>query len=102
LTSWYPGHVTTEIFGETFEGRPLKVMKISSGQFGRKNAVWIDGGIHAREWISPAVTSFIANEVIHQMVTSSGPATLMDWYIIPVLNPDGYVYSHTTDRMVFI
>lgn len=23
----------------------------------------------------------------------------MDWYILPVLNPDGYEYSHEYDRM---
>jgi len=22
-----------------------------------------------------------------------------DWYIVPVLNPDGFEYSHTDDRM---
>ena len=27
-----------------------------------------------------------------------GLLTEVDWYIIPVLNPDGYEYSHTTDR----
>jgi murein tripeptide amidase MpaA len=23
----------------------------------------------------------------------------VDWYIIPLLNPDGYEYSHEVDRM---
>jgi murein tripeptide amidase MpaA len=23
----------------------------------------------------------------------------VDWYIMPLLNPDGYEYSHTNDRM---
>ena len=23
----------------------------------------------------------------------------LTWYVIPVLNPDGYEYSHTTNRM---
>ena len=23
----------------------------------------------------------------------------VDWYIAPLLNPDGYEYSHTSDRM---
>lgn len=25
-----------------------------------------------------------------------------DWYIFPVTNPDGFVYSHTTVRKIFI
>ena len=23
----------------------------------------------------------------------------VDWYVAPLLNPDGYEYSHTNDRM---
>ena len=29
-----------------------------------KPAIWIDGGIHAREWITPATTVYIIHQVI--------------------------------------
>ncbi|OXU26459.1 hypothetical protein TSAR_009736 [Trichomalopsis sarcophagae] len=53
-----------------------------------------------KEWISPATTTFLINELL----TSKEPsvralAESYDWYIFPMLNPDGYVYAHTTDRM---
>lgn len=45
-------------------------------------------GIHAREWISPAVATYI----IHQLVEfpeNDGLFRNVDWYIMPVMNPDG-------------
>ncbi|CAG2250242.1 carboxypeptidase O-like [Mytilus edulis] len=65
-----------------------------------KPAILIDGGIHAREWISAAVVLNIINQL--QNNPTKDPAIeklvdMFDWYIIPVLNLDGYVYSYTTD-----
>ena len=40
----------------------LALFKISSGG-GNKPIIWIDGGIHAREWISPASTMYLVREV---------------------------------------
>ncbi|XP_063171722.1 carboxypeptidase B2 isoform X2 [Candoia aspera] len=40
--------------GNSFEKRPLYVLKLSHRNRTSKNAIWIDCGIHAREWISPA------------------------------------------------
>ena len=50
--------------------------------------MWIDGGIHAREWITPAVVTFM----IHQLVEIQDPEEAdlldkLDWYILPVVNP---------------
>jgi len=101
----YPEIVTVETVGMSTEGRPMKVMKISSGGAGSnatKPAIWIDGGIHAREWISPATTSCMANELIKEAVRGSGKRSYtdtFDWYFAPVLNPDGYEYTHTVDRL---
>jgi len=40
--------------GQTFEGQGMIVMKVCKGGCGNKPAMWIDSGIHAREWIAPA------------------------------------------------
>lgn len=50
--------------------------------------------------IAPATVTFITN----QLLTSNDPevreiAEGHDWYIFPSVNPDGYVYTHTTVRI---
>lgn len=56
--------------------------------------------MHAREWISGATSTYILNELL----TSTDPAVIdiaenFDWYIFPVTNPDGYAFTHSSDRM---
>ncbi|CAL8107053.1 unnamed protein product [Orchesella dallaii] len=86
--------------GKSFEQRDLNVLKISKSSGADRPAIWIDGGIHAREWISPAVVTYVINELLTSNDTEVTSITEdFDLYIIPNLNPDGYVYSIDTDRM---
>jgi murein tripeptide amidase MpaA len=84
--------------GKSSEGRDLKVVKIGNGD-ANKAAVFIDGGIHAREWVSPASVTYL----IHRMVETEGEydrlLSRFNVYILPVVNPDGYEYSRNHDRM---
>ncbi|XP_032691346.1 zinc carboxypeptidase-like [Odontomachus brunneus] len=98
LAERYPENVKIIAGGSTYEGRQIKGVKIS---FEPNNpGVFLEGGINAREWMSPAVVMYIT----HQLLSSNdfqirNMAESYDWYIFPVFNPDGYVYTHTTDRM---
>ena len=59
-----------------------------------------DGGIHAREWIAPATVSGILREILDNSNTSfSSLLSSLDIFILPLLNPDGYEYSRTKDRL---
>jgi carboxypeptidase A4 len=55
-------------------------------------------GIHAREWISPASVTYIIKELVENRQNNLW-ADKMDFYVVPVLNPDGYEYTHTNDRL---
>lgn len=95
LVKQYPDIVQSVVAGRSYENRQLKGVKVS---FKPNNpGIVIEGGIHAREWISPATTMYI----LHQLLTSNNTdvrdlAESHDWYIFPSFNPDGYVYTHTT------
>lgn len=80
------------IGGQSYEGRQIRGVKISHGS--GKRAIFIESGIHAREWITVATTNYI----IDQLLRSSNEdiqaiVREYDWYIFPVTNPDGYVWS---------
>ncbi|XP_066995073.2 zinc carboxypeptidase [Anabrus simplex] len=93
----YPNVVTTLIGGRSFEEREIRGIKISykSGNRG----VFLEGGIHGREWISPATVTYIVNQLLRSNDKSVREiAENYDWYIFPVVNPDGYEYTFTTDR----
>ncbi|EDW31005.1 GL15219 [Drosophila persimilis] len=98
MAKTYPDICSTEIIGYSVEKRPLKILKISNGN-ARNPGVWIDGGMHAREWISPATVTFIANQLAEGWEDLPEHMRSINWYIHPVANPDGYEYSHTTDRL---
>nr|XP_015837881.1 PREDICTED: carboxypeptidase B [Tribolium castaneum] len=98
LAETYPDLCTVQTIGQSVQGNPIKLLKISNGNPGNK-AIWMDGGIHAREWISPATVTFIINQFVSNFESEPSAVQNIDWYITPVLNPDGYEYSHTRDRL---
>ncbi|XP_053678271.1 zinc carboxypeptidase-like [Anopheles nili] len=90
--------VTLVELGNSHEGRPIRGVKLSRRPDNK--AIFVEGGIHAREWISPATATFILNELI----TSTDPtivqlATEYDWFVFPIVNPDGYRFTFTGDRL---
>ncbi|RVE53889.1 hypothetical protein evm_001551 [Chilo suppressalis] len=98
LISNHSNVVTAITAGHSYEGRPIRGLKISHGP-GRR-AVFLEGGIHAREWISPATVNFITNELLKSDdELTNAAARDYDWYLFPVTNPDGYVWSHEQNRM---
>ena len=62
--------------------------------------MWIDGGIHSREWVAHATAMWIMKELVENGAQyPSEIVDQLDWYILPVLNPDGYEFSRTDNRM---
>nr|KAF6368020.1 carboxypeptidase B2 [Myotis myotis] len=63
ITEQYPDMIEKIHIGSSYEKRPLYVLKVSEKQQAAKNAVWIDCGLHAREWISPAFCLWFIDHV---------------------------------------
>ena len=72
---------------------------IGRGECGSKPAVWIDGGIHAREWVSPATTTWMLKELVENDAAHPDLLENLDWFILPSANPDGYDWSRNHNRM---
>ncbi|KAL7622591.1 hypothetical protein AAE478_008101 [Parahypoxylon ruwenzoriense] len=89
--------------GSSFEGRPLQGIHLW-GKSGKnsKPAIFFNGNVHAREWITSKVVEYI----LYQIVIGYGNDNVVqkaldnyDFYVLPVVNPDGFVYSQTDYRL---
>jgi murein tripeptide amidase MpaA len=84
--------------GQSYEGRDMNVLAITKAGPGAPN-IWLEAGIHAREWIAPAVATFIVRELVEDYAEHPDYIDKINWYFIPSANPDGYTYSWEHDRM---
>merc|ERR1712241_84475 len=82
--------------GQSYEGRDMNVLAITKAGPGAPN-IWLEAGIHAREWISPAVATFLVNELVKNYDAHPDYVDKLNWYLLPSANPDGYQYSRTDD-----
>lgn len=89
--------------GQTYEGETQMGIKVTNGDQRSKPVIWIDGGIHAREWISPATVMYFMNKMITQQSDSRVSQALAkyDFYFLPVFNIDGYKYTFTSRQARF-
>ncbi|KAJ0062512.1 hypothetical protein NL108_014970, partial [Boleophthalmus pectinirostris] len=61
-----------------------------------KKIIWMDCGIHAREWIAPAFCQYFVKMILDTYKTDPKMELMMknmDFYVTPVLNVDGYMFS---------
>lgn len=106
LEQSYPDLVTIEWVGQTYDGRDLKLVHVRTkndlGNPDRKTVV-ITGGMHAREWVSVSSTCFILNELLSRYEEGRKKEVFymqnLDFIFVPVMNPDGYEYTWTSDRL---
>jgi hypothetical protein len=93
------GRAEVIVIGTTIEGRELRALRVGSGS--NRASVLVTGTQHAREWVSPMVTMGFADALVRQahdpLVAAITGA--VDVYVVPVVNADGYVASHSGWRM---
>ncbi|XP_021239914.1 carboxypeptidase A1-like [Numida meleagris] len=99
LVAENPNLVSKLEIGRTTENRPIYVLKFSKGGTNRP-AIWIDTGIHSREWVTQASGIWFARKIVQEQ--DEGLAAIldqMDIFLEIVTNPDGFVFTHTSNRM---
>ncbi|MEE6490293.1 hypothetical protein FKM82_015833 [Ascaphus truei] len=98
----YSDLVSKHYLGSTYESRPIYFFKIGWPSDKPKKIIWMDCGIHAREWIAVAYCQWFIKEILENHKTDyllSRALSNIDFYIVPVLNIDGFIYSWTKDRL---
>lgn len=111
----FPNYTELIQIGWSFEGRPLTIVKVSHPRDDdvvelrkehrtalNKPAIFIQSGLEAHEWLPIACSTYILNNLVNNIESNDTLGEMIrkvDWYIMPVLNPDGYDYSIYYDRL---
>uniref|UniRef100_A0A8C4VXR1 Carboxypeptidase A2 n=1 Tax=Gopherus evgoodei TaxID=1825980 RepID=A0A8C4VXR1_9SAUR len=101
LAAEYPSLVSKQEIGKSYEKRPMYILKFSTGGTNRP-AIWLDAGIHSREWITQATALWTAQKIASEYGNNPSITSLlnrMDIFLLVVTNPDGYAFTHTNNRM---
>uniref|UniRef100_A0A669E1C9 Carboxypeptidase A1 n=1 Tax=Oreochromis niloticus TaxID=8128 RepID=A0A669E1C9_ORENI len=101
LVAENPNFVSKIVIGQSYEGRPLNVLKFSTGGTNRP-AVWIDTGIHSREWVTQASGLWFAKKIVTDYGTDPTLTAILsqlDIFLEIATNPDGYAFTHSGNRM---
>lgn len=98
LCQKYPQFIRMEAIGQSFEKRDIKMVRISQNLKGKRPCILVEAGCHAREWISVATALNLIHQLVEKNADNSKYLKKMDFYVILLLNPDGYEYSHEKNK----
>ncbi|KAK7066505.1 hypothetical protein SK128_028649 [Halocaridina rubra] len=89
INSSFVSRVLTTSIGKTSEGRDIWQVRIRRGPCDEDKNFYLAAGSVGREWIAPAVAVNFIWRLIYECLMAPG----YSFYIVPLLNPDGYEYS---------
>jgi hypothetical protein len=96
------GRARVVVIGKSIEGRDLRALKLAArNQTGRASVI-VTGAQHAREWLSPMVVMGIADGLVTRYESDARVRAVvdaLDVYVVPVMNPDGYLRTFDGNRL---
>jgi carboxypeptidase T len=93
----YPELCRLTVAGKSWEDRPIYALEMGKGSKDGKPAFLVVGSHHAREWISVEVPMALVKDLLEAYATDAEAKDILDnvtIVVVPVMNPDGTVYSH--------
>lgn len=94
LAEKYPELVTVTTIGKSYEKRDIKTILISNGNSTeQKSTIFIDAGIHAREWIAPATALYMIHELVENNAENNNLLNNLNFIILPVINPGEFHFK---------
>jgi hypothetical protein len=86
-------HIRLTTIGYSHERRPLMAIEVQQDpQNVGKKLIYLDALVHAREWITAASLLRMLEQIVLQRIPCN-------FLMVPVINPDGYSYTWTHDRL---
>lgn len=105
VVSQQAGSVSKFQISTTLEGREIPAYRVSSGSGpdgGSKPIIFIQGMLHAREWISPPTVIYTLAALLdglhNQDPMVMAVVNVFDFVFVPIVNIDGYLYTWSADR----
>jgi len=95
-------HATLEVAGKSLEGRNMYIVRVRGrGYSPDKNMtrVVLTFNLHAREWITVMAGVYAVEELLQKVEADYSYVDGTEVVLMPMANPDGFVYSTFGDRM---
>ena len=86
-------YVEVDFFSETQEAEEVKIAKVEKVVMSR----W--SYIYSGRSKTHFIVFYDNKHILNIIATNISEVENFEWHIIPLLNPDGYQYSRTTDRL---
>lgn len=96
-----PGVARLETLGQSLEGRSIPGIVLNGDGRTDKPVFVINACQHAREWLSPAATTFMIEQLVNGYGSDARITRLLDeleWVFLPMVNPDGFDFTWTDQR----
>jgi murein tripeptide amidase MpaA len=102
----HPTFVELITLGFTFNSKPLVVIKVSAPKRNassqQRPGVFILAGLSAHLWLPVASSLYILDNLVTNIANNDSLGEYIrkyDWFVLSLLNVDGYDYSMAFDRL---
>lgn len=89
------------VIGQSLEGRDMPGIVLNGDGREGKPVFVINACQHAREWVSPAATTYMIEQLVSGYGSDARITRLLDemeWLFLPMVNPDGFDFTWTNER----
>jgi murein tripeptide amidase MpaA len=102
MAAAYPQLAQVVTVGNSLENRQIFGLRITGPGTVTRPGVLIHAAQHAREWATPPTAVYLAEQLL--MGYGSDPVAThilntTELFVVPISNPDGYVYTWTNNRL---
>jgi len=94
------GIATIETAGQSLQGRAMKIVRFrGAGWSPGRTRIFVTFNIHAREWITGMSGVYAVENLIEKVRQDSSYLAGTEVVLMPMANPDGFLYSTQSSRM---